>query len=107
MGVRACRQLVDRDARSIGQRLKHEELCAAQSDLPLGPARRLAERLHDPADGVERSLGVADARCIGNHIYILYSAERLACKKRGRLSADQNSDSESYTLMAADRGRIG
>jgi hypothetical protein len=52
-------------------------------------------------------LGVADARCIGNHIYILYSAERLACKKRGLRSADQNSDSEPYTLMAADRGRIG
>src|SRR6185503_3798405 len=84
MGMRPRGQLIDRDARSIGQRLQHEKLGATQSDLALGPARGFAERLHDPANGVERNLGVADARCIGNHIYILYSAERLVRKYEAR-----------------------
>ena len=60
-------QLVERQPRRLGERLQHEQLRAAQPGALLGRARRLAQRLHDAADGVEHRRG-SPARCIGSHI---------------------------------------
>lgn len=53
MGMRSIGEIVQRLRWGLVELLQHEQLRPADTDVFFRPARRLAQRVDDPADGIQ------------------------------------------------------